>query len=252
MERKNRKLLVDGDILAFICSTACEKPIKWDDDLWTLHASEKESIAKLADTLSYYEEVCFIGNVVIALSDKDNFRRQVNPEYKSNRKSNRKPLTYNPLKQWMIDNYETVIYKNCEADDVLGILATTDDGYDKVILTKDKDLKTIPSTIYFMQGGGSYEEIDTDTADYNFMKQTLVGDRTDGYSGCPSIGEKTAEKLLLPLKGDLVAMWDTVCKQFEKQNLSDKIALEQARLARILRNGEYNTKTFQPKLWSIQ
>ena len=103
-----------------------------------------------------------------------------------------------------------------------------------------------------MQGNGVYEEIDKDTADYNFMKQTLVGDRTDGYAGCPSIGEKTAEKLLLPLKGDLVAMWNTVCKQFEKQNLSDKIALEQARLARILRNGEYNTKTFQPKLWSIQ
>lgn len=251
MQRKNRKLLVDGDIVAYTCSTSCEKPIKWDDDLWTLHASEEESITKLADTLTYFEEVCFIGKVVIALSDKDNFRRKVNPEYKSNRKSVRKPLTYNPLKQWMIDNYETVIYKNCEADDVLGILATTDDGYDKVILTKDKDLRTIPSTIYFMQGNGVYEEIDKDTADYNFMKQTLVGDRTDGYTGCPSIGEKTAEKLLLPYKGDLVAMWNTVCEQFKKQNLSDKVALEQARLARILRNGEYNTKTHQPILWSI-
>ena len=252
MERKNRKLLVDGDILAFMCSTACEVPTKWDDDLWTLHASEEESITKLADTLTYYEEVCFIGKVVIALSDKDNFRRKVNPEYKSNRKSSRKPLTYKPLKEWLMKNYETVIYKNCEADDVLGILATTDDGYDKVILTKDKDLKTVPSTIYFMQGGGNYEEIDKDTADYNFMKQTLVGDRTDGYAGCPSIGEKTAEKLLLPLKGNLTAMWNTVCQQFEKQNLSDNVALEQARLARILRNGEYNNKTHQPKLWSIQ
>ena len=85
MERKNRKLLVDGDILAFMCSTACEVPTKWNDDLWTLHASEEESITKLADTLTYYEEVCFIGKVVIALSDKDNFRRKVNPEYKSNR-----------------------------------------------------------------------------------------------------------------------------------------------------------------------
>ena len=36
---------------------------------------------------------------------------------------------------------------------MLGILATSKmiDG-DKVVLTKDKDLKTIPCTIWFMQG----------------------------------------------------------------------------------------------------
>ena len=80
---------------------------------------------------------------------------------------------------------------------MLGILPATSnmiDG-DKVILTKDKDLKTVPSTIWFMQGD-NYTEVSEEEADYNHMLQTLTGDATDGIPGCPSIGIKTAEKIL--------------------------------------------------------
>ena len=49
----------------------------------------------------------------------------------------------------MTEKYKTVIYPGLEADDVLGILATTDDGFTKTIVTNDKDLRTIPTNVYF-------------------------------------------------------------------------------------------------------
>ena len=65
-----RTMLVDGDILAFMCSHQMEEAIKWDDDTWTLHASEKKSIDRLSDTLTYYSEILLCKDVVIALSSK--------------------------------------------------------------------------------------------------------------------------------------------------------------------------------------
>ena len=44
-------MLVDGDLLAFMCSVSMEEAIKWDDDIWTLHASESKSIDNLANTI---------------------------------------------------------------------------------------------------------------------------------------------------------------------------------------------------------
>ena len=37
---------------------------------------------------------------------------------------------------------------------------------------------------------------------------------------------------------------------FEKHGLSEEVAIENARLARILRNGEYNFDTKEVKLWA--
>ena len=63
--------------------------------------------------------------------------------------------------------------------------------------------------------------------------------------GCPKIGGVTANKLL-----DVDCSWDTVVNTFAKQGLGEAVAIEQARLARILRNGEYDTDTGEVKLWT--
>ena len=251
LKAKERKLLIDGDIVAYTIAAACEQATKWDDDLWTLHASEKESLKRAYDFIENYQEILFSDHVTVALSDKKNFRKEISDTYKASRKTIRKPLTYKAIKDFLQEKYETVIYPNLEADDVLGILATQDDGFTKTIITKDKDLRTIPSNIYFFgeKQMQIIEEIDEPTADYNFLKQTLMGDRVDGYTGCPYIGEKTAEKILSPLKGNFELMWDAVVSEFKKHDFSDQEIQTQARLARILRDGEYDVGTAQPKLF---
>jgi len=249
IDYNNRTMLVDGDIIAFMSSVQMEEPIKWDDDTWTLHASESKSIDKLCDTIEYYRQILFCKNVVIALSSKTNFRKKIYSLYKFNRKGMRKPLTYLPCLDYMRENFNTYEMPYLEGDDVLGILATSDmiEG-EKVILTKDKDLKTIPSTIWFMQGD-DYTEVSEDEANLNHMIQALQGDATDGISGCPSIGIKTATRLLEPVKDSPKKMWEVVLNQYKKQNLDSKYALLMARLTRICRASDYNFERKRPILW---
>ena len=35
-------LLVDGDIVAYQIAFRTEQPIRWDNELWTIHSDEKE------------------------------------------------------------------------------------------------------------------------------------------------------------------------------------------------------------------
>jgi DNA polymerase-1 len=80
-------------------------------------------------------------------------------------------------------------------------------------------------------------------ADRNHMIQTLTGDRTDGYPGCPGIGPARAEKIV-------DGGWDAVVDAYVKAGLNEATALTQARLARILRKGDYVRKTGLVKLWT--
>jgi DNA polymerase-1 len=46
-------------------------------------------------------------------------------------------------------------------------------------------------------------------------------------------------------------MWKIVVKAYEKAGMNEQDALQQARVARILRHGEYDKKTGEVKLWQI-
>ena len=69
--------------------------------------------------------------------------------------------------------------------------------------------------------GHDYEIISEEDADYFHMMQTLTGDTTDGYPGCPSVGKVTAEKILKDHKGNFEAMWEAVVKRYEMMNLKE-------------------------------
>jgi DNA polymerase-1 len=79
------------------------------------------------------------------------------------------------------------------------------------------------------------------------MFQTLVGDTSDGYKGCPGVGKVKAEKLLA---GNDKLYWEIVRATFEKAGLTEQDALTQARLARILRFSDWDNEKKEPILWS--
>ena len=66
--------------------------------------------------------------------------------------------------------------------------------------------------------------------------QTLAGDQTDGYAGVPGIGIKRAVTLFEE-KG---YTWKAVVEAFAEKDLSEDVALENARLARILQCTDYD------------
>ena len=92
-------------------------------------------------------------------------------------------------------------------------------------------------------------QISEHEADYNFMFQTLTGDKTDNYAGCPSIGPKTAEKILSGAD-TLDDMWAAVTAAYAKQKLSTEVALQQAQVARICRASDFNFKTKKVIPWT--
>lgn len=247
-------LLIDGDIITYRISAACEKEICWDEteDLWTLH-SDMNDARRMFD--EWYDELNDrLPNIdtIFCFSPQKNFRYRIWPEYKHNRKGKRKPLVYYHLQHHICEEYSSYVRPDIEADDVLGILATSPHIVkgDKIIVSVDKDFKTVPCTYCNMKTWET-TQIDEGEANYWHMYQTLIGDTADGYPGCPKCGPKAAEKILKTTDSiTYQSMWPAVVKAYEKQGLGEEYALTMARLARICRRGDYDFKKKEVILWT--
>ena len=244
-----RTIIVDGDIVVYKAAIQSEVDTHWGDGFWTLHAEETQGKYLVASEIDDLKEKLNADKVIVTLTDKNNFRKDVLPTYKDNRKQKRKPILLSPLRKFLIDEYQAVIYPNLEADDVMGILATKPSkGERKIICSIDKDLRQIPGHLY---DGESLTKHTKKHCDWWHMVQTLTGDAVDGFSGCPSIGKVTAQKILSDKNMPLKKMWELVVKTYEKHGLFEHDAFQQARVAKILRHGDYNLKTGEVTPWQI-
>lgn len=257
---KKRVVLIDGDVYIFRAALSAEHAVEWTEDLWTLHANMSDAISYFENSISEIKEELEADDVIIALSDKTNFRYSILPTYKSNRKDKRPPLLRARLKEWVQVAYNTYMRPQLEGDDVLGILATSKvivKNAEKVVVSIDKDMKTIPCT-YYNTDKKEYKVTTECEADYNHLIQTLTGDAADGYSGCPGVGPKTAEKLLVDMdcynhdNKPFSHWWDVVVKAYGKAGLTEEDALTQARVARICRNSDYDFKRREVIPWTPQ
>tara|TARA_R100000697_G_scaffold106561_1_gene121012 strand:- start:656 stop:1399 length:744 start_codon:yes stop_codon:yes gene_type:complete len=239
--------LIDGDVVLYEVTASCEQAWDWGDDLWTLHSDFKEARQKFDCWVADLIKLLDVDKAVIALSDKKNWRKDVLPSYKANRKGKRKPLTFPSLREYVLKVYECAHFPRLEADDVLGIMATDESRMSiDTVVTIDKDLKTVPGHHFNPNHPeDGVVEVSLEQANFNHLMQALAGDPVDGYPGCPGIGPVRAERIL---KED--PSWDKVVKMYESKSLSRSDALVQARVARILRHGEYDSVTEEVKLWS--
>ncbi|NBP29685.1 MAG: hypothetical protein EBV23_08930 [Flavobacteriia bacterium] len=244
-------LLIDGDVVAYKTAFLSEQPFHWGDDMWTLHCDLKEASGRAITFIEDLKTELDAGSVIVAFSDKENYRKGIFPTYKAHRASSRKPVVLNQLKERLATAFSTEIWPNIEADDVVGLLATTEYKDKCIVVSIDKDFKTFPASHFNPDKPElGVKKVDQKEADYWFMYQTLVGDTTDGYPGCPGIGPKRAEGVLGEIgQGNLGFYWECVKACFKKAGLGEEEALTQARLARILQNNEYDKKTKTPKLW---
>jgi len=244
-----RTIIIDGDIVAYKSAIQSEVDTHWGNGFWTLHAEETQGKYLVASEIEDLKEKLNADKVIVTLTDKNNFRKDVLPTYKDNRKQKRKPILLSPLRKFLIDEYQAVIYPNLEADDVMGILATKPSkGECKIICSIDKDLRQIPGHLY---DGESLTKHTKKHCDWWHMVQTLTGDAVDGFSGCPSVGKVTAQKILSDKNMPLKKMWELVVKTYEKHGLFEHDAFQQARVAKILRHGDYNLKTGEVTPWQI-
>lgn len=247
-----RTALIDGDTVLFAAASSTEYEIEWEPWLWTLHGNLAEAKDVLDRKIVQIQEDLKADRVVVALSaDPPRWRERLWPDqYKMNRAGARKPVTYKPLRAYVHEKYETYERPGLEGDDVLGMIATNPKMYpgEKIVCAIDKDLKTIPCTLYNYEKQ-ELREITRYEADHFWMMQTLMGDRTDGYPGCPGIGPKKAEKILEGLE-TVEEMWQAVVTAYEKAGLSEEVALMNARVARICRAEDYDYEKKEVILWT--
>lgn len=244
-------LLLDADVIAFKIAAVNEEAIDWDGD-GDLHVISDEGAAR-SHCVQYVEEIqefLEADEVIVCLSDPSAryYRHDFFPEYKANRTHGRKPELVSPMKKFLRENWRSYEKPNLEADDVMGILATHPDLIEgeRIIVTTDKDLRQIPGYHYNFKTLEVDEESE-EAGEYFFYTQVLTGDTVDGFKGCPGIGPKKAEKILGDLEAD--EYWQAIVEAYESKGLTEQDALTQARVARILRHGEYDYKNKEPILW---
>lgn len=238
---KNNTLLIDGDMIAFQITIGTEREIQWDDDVHTLHSRWEDCVDIFAEYMKELTEKLDARRCVFAFSGANNFRKSVLPTYKFNRKNVRKPLCYKRFRKFVEDEFESHAQDVLEADDLLGIMATNGKYENTIIVSDDKDLLSIPGRCYRL---GTMHDVSLEEADRRHLMQTLTGDVTDGYKGCPGVGEKKAETILK--KGT----WEEVLKAYEAAKLTEQDALQQARVARICRVEDFNYKLGDVNLWT--
>lgn len=274
----NNVLLLDADIFCFQIASAVEKEIDWGDDLWTLHSDLSDARERLDATVDSLKAELEAEEVILCFTDGENFRKSVLPTYKDNRKNTRKPVAYKALVDYAKEAYPTYTRPTLEADDVMGILATWPafrPGKRKIIVSEDKDMKTIAGAWLYNPAKDHAPHLTSpQDAERYHLEQTLTGDTTDGYSGCPGVGPEAAREILDapfgweryehtfksgPRKGtsetrwrrrEVATVWEAIVDHYVKAGLSEAVALQNARCARILHASDYNFATKEPILWS--
>lgn len=240
--------LFDADMLLHKTVASCEREIEWMPNVITTHILVSEAQQMFRELVVKLQRQAKASRITLCWTAESNFRLKVDSTYKGNRRGTlhrRKPVGYKAMRQWAEQEFPSECWYDLEGDDVLGILATRHPD-EAVIWSGDKDLMQIPGA--HLNDAGEIETVSQLQADAFFYRQILTGDTTDGYPGCPGCGKVSAAKLV-PEEGFTEATaWRAVVKQFEKKHLGADYALRQARLARILRDSEYQLDELQ--LWT--
>lgn len=236
-------LLIDSDFLAYKAAQACEIGIDFGEDVIIAQSQFSEVLKVFHNELNKVTKAMMEDDFILYFSSTKNFRKEIYPDYKGHRMK-RKPLGYKRLVNYCRENHNFKLIEGLEADDTIGIEATRFADPNNIIVSPDKDMRQIPSTLWDMKD--DVVEITKDDGDRWHLIQSLSGDPTDGYSGCPGIGVKRASELLDKNENK----WEAVCKAYRDRGLSDDDALLNARLAKILQKEDFDHDRNQPILWT--
>ena len=271
--------LLDGDMLLMRAATATEVEVQLGDDVWTRHSElpqAREMYWQQVEAWCDQFEIT-LDDVWHCFTEASAFRKEIYPGYKANRKNKPKPIGYKQLKAEIMGEPNAFCFHQIEADDLIGIFATMPEAKDErvVIAARDKDLMQIPGIHVWMDEGQDVEDQDglvvqrvngtviqtnsPEHAERFTYQQYLSGDSTDGIPGCPGLGPVGAARLAKEFDiTQPVDCWEAVVRAYEKAQSKKKLdlynapeyATQQARLARILRHGEYDFNTHKVTLWN--
>ena len=235
-------LLIDADFIVYKCCAATESEIDWGDDVIVVSSNFSDAYAMVERELyKIAEDLGCFDDTILFFTDSVNFRKQIDPAYKGHR-NRKKPCGYRRVINKLKEDYQVVVMPQLEADDALGIYATKEEGH--IICSPDKDMRQIPGDLYDLSDG--VVTITKEEGERWHYIQTLAGDQTDGYSGVPGFGIKRAVAFF----EENGYSWSSVVEAFKSKDLDESVALQNARLAKILQHSDYDFDTQSVKLWT--
>lgn len=281
---ENHALILDADFLVFQAMSASEVETKWEDNVWTLECDHNKAWEILRNSIKAIvarRKAWANSKLVMCFTDSHNWRKDILPTYKDNRKKTRKPTGYLQFVEEVmaIEDWNSFLRPSLEGDDCMGILATKPSLVGcktATIVSCDKDFNTIPCEFFWLTTG-EIKMISEEDADYWHMLQTLMGDTTDGYSGIRGMGKDTSiafldepykfiqvEKTFKSgtRKGQTVlewkklsaepedTLWDCMITLAAKAGMTEEELLVQAQVARICRVSDYDFKKKEVVLWT--
>jgi 5'-3' exonuclease len=242
--------LIDADIAAYRASSIKTEGMEDEDgapgEPEFLHPHTAADIA--CRTVEDWTRKAGCTESLLAFTGQGNWRKSVMPAYKANRAGMARPIHLGTVRRTMCERFDHRVVDGLEADDILGVLATRPSFAEAIIVSPDKDLLTIPGRHFSPLKDEGVSIVTEDQADWRWMLQTLMGDTSDGYTGIPRIGKAKGTKILSECR-KLPAMWRAVLKAYRDAGLTEADALVTARVARILRNCDYDKTTKEITLW---
>lgn len=154
------------------------------------------------------------------VSGGNNFRKDIDPEYKANRKDMPQPKWREDLRQHLIKEWGAVECVDFEADDMCGVEQRTDGS--TCIVGIDKDLLQVPGLHYswpivrkgVVVSPEKWIEVSEEQGWRNLFTQALTGDVTDNIKGIYGVGKVKAAALLADCKTEQ-EMYDVCLGMYE-------------------------------------
>ncbi len=165
----------------------------------------------------------------LTANDGTNFRFRVakTKPYKGNRKTFKKPIHYDFIRDLLINNWGATVISGMEADDALSIeqrkhLRFDDDEYicNSVIISIDKDMRQVPG-YHFNMKNKTFEFVTPFEGLRNLYTQVLTGDNADNIPGLDGVGKITAAKLLKDATTES-QLREIVKKEYLKHGVSNR------------------------------
>ena len=176
--------IIDGDMVCYRCAASCEnEPL----DL----ALER------ADSL--IERIMYETGAGIQeswLTGSNNFRYDINPQYKADRKDKPRPRWLQDVREHLVVGWGARVSDGNEADDEMGISQCQGDG-NTVIVTNDKDLLCIPGE-HYNPVTNEHRVVSPHQGMQHFYFQMIMGDTSDNIFGFDGKKRSKVPKFLEP------------------------------------------------------
>jgi 5'-3' exonuclease len=160
--------LIDGDIVTYRCAAANENN---DEGIARWQAGQ------MIDGILNETEAT---SAVVFLTGSTNFRFDIYPDYKANRKDFVKPKWHPSIREYLCSFWNATVSNGCEADDLMGVAQCAGPG--TVICSIDKDMLMIPG-MHFNFVKKEFREVSPIDGLRHLYWQAIMGDKVDNIPG---------------------------------------------------------------------